>query len=55
MLKMILIQNPGDCPVCLYFESKKERINLTVKIAWTEDLAKQIASLLEGGGHSIVQ
>jgi len=55
MLKMLLIQNPGDCPVCLYFESKKERINLTVKIAWTEDLAKQIASLLEGGGHSIVQ
>lgn len=55
MLKMFLIQNPGDCPVCLYFESKKEKINLTVKIAWTEDLAKQIADLLEGGAHSIVQ
>lgn len=46
-LKGIILQNPGQSPLTLVFAGRKKQVKLNVKIAWTENLARQIAHVVE--------
>ncbi|HJX59212.1 MAG TPA: DNA polymerase III subunit alpha [Patescibacteria group bacterium] len=46
-LRDLLVANPGQSKVTLVFEGKKGRMNLPVKIAWSEELARQISGVLD--------
>ena len=46
-LKRIILENPGQSPVTLVFAGRKKRVKLNVKISWTENLARQIAHVIE--------
>ena len=46
-LKNLLIENPGSQKVSLVFEGKKDKVDLAIKVAWTENLAHQIAQILD--------
>lgn len=46
-LKDLLIENPGSQKVSLVFEGKKDKVDLAIKVAWTENLAHQIAQILD--------
>jgi len=48
LLKEVFIENPGEQSVTLVFEGNtKSRVNLPVKITWSESLARQISTILE--------
>lgn len=44
-LKKLLVESPGDQSVCLIFEKTKKKINLPIKINWSQSVAKLINSL----------
>lgn len=46
-LKNLIVQNPGLSPVTLVFGGKGKRVKLNMKISWSENLARQIANVLE--------
>ena len=53
-LKSLLLANPGEMSVTLVFAGKSQKVNLPLKnnglplkIAWTEELARSIADILE--------
>jgi DNA polymerase-3 subunit alpha len=54
-LKELLLKNKGENTVTLFFEEQKKRIDLPFKINWNEELAKEIASILEGGAFNGVE
>ena len=46
-LKELLVASPGEMSVTLVFAGNSHKITLPFKIAWTEELARQIAEVLE--------
>ena len=48
LLKKLLLKYPGNQSVILVFEASKKKVRLSLKIAWSETLAKKIADVLEG-------
>lgn len=51
-LKNILLENPGNQQVTLFFEGYREKkIDLPIRISWSETLAHKIADLLSGRKH----
>jgi len=54
-LKNLLLNSQGTKEVTLIFNGKGKNIKLPYKISWNETVAKQISSILEGGGSSSVE
>lgn len=51
-LKNVLVSNPGDHKVCLVFEGKrKTRLNLDIRINWSQPLRQEIRKILGPGGY----
>lgn len=46
-LKDLLIENPGIKKVSLKFEGKKGQVDLNIGVSWSEEIARQIADVLE--------
>jgi len=46
-LKELLVASPGEMTVTLVFAGNSHKITLPFKISWTEELARQIAEVLE--------
>lgn len=46
-LKKLLLANPGTQNVSLIFEGKDKTINLSIKVNWSPQLAKQISSVFD--------
>ena len=46
-LKNLIVENPGQSPVTLVFSGVGKRVKLNMKIFWSENLARQIASVVE--------
>ncbi|HEX9804646.1 MAG TPA: OB-fold nucleic acid binding domain-containing protein, partial [Candidatus Dojkabacteria bacterium] len=47
-LRMVLLENPGKQSVKLMFEKNNKSLNLNIKVAWSESLARKISNIVEG-------
>lgn len=54
-LKALLLDSPGEMTATLDFAGEARRVTLPFKIAWTEELARKIAEVLEAPGAPSVQ